>query len=57
MRPDTSTASSTPTRPMMIRAPNTGGAAAVAGLAAAMGTAADRDVMNTHSGGKNTGAS
>ncbi|MNB92792.1 hypothetical protein D3C81_2106770 [compost metagenome] len=42
-RPDTSTASSTPTRPMMIRGPKTGGAAAV--LVAATGAVTVREVM------------
>jgi hypothetical protein len=41
---------------MMIRAPNTGGATAVAGLVAARGAVTVRDVMNENSGGENTGA-
>ncbi|MNL32585.1 hypothetical protein D3C87_1544470 [compost metagenome] len=45
LRPDTSTASNTPSRPMMIRGPNTGGVAAAIGLAAARGAVTVREVM------------
>ncbi|MOA66959.1 hypothetical protein D3C78_1939170 [compost metagenome] len=43
-RPDTSTANNTPTRPMMIRGPKTGGVT-TAGLAAARGAVTVREVM------------
>ncbi|MNL84636.1 hypothetical protein D3C87_2126660 [compost metagenome] len=48
-RPDTSTANNTPTRPMMIRGPKTGGVTA-AGLAAASGDVTAREVMTASSG-------
>ncbi|MNN55359.1 hypothetical protein D3C81_1702320 [compost metagenome] len=48
-KPDTSTASNTPTRPMMIRGPKTCGAAAV-GLAAARGAVTVREVITASSG-------
>lgn len=54
-RPDTSTANNTPTRPMMIRGPKTGGVTAD-GLAAARGAVTVREVMYCKLRGLNTEA-